>query len=188
MSELMQRFVTALLLLPVVIWCVFFAPDASAFAVFAGVIITAGAWEWTRMMGWSSAGVRALYVLLLADGCRSLQSAVSASDTASAVCRECGLLVAGAQMGGRLSRYYGAVGAYRGVGAGGVFAAVAGLVGPDQSACRLALVVDVPFFAGLGRGYRRVLHRRAWVNASWRLRSVPARPSRACWAGLVLAL
>jgi phosphatidate cytidylyltransferase len=66
MSELMQRFVTALLLLPVVIWCVFFAPDASAFAVFAGVIITAGAWEWTRMMGWSSAGVRALYVLLLA--------------------------------------------------------------------------------------------------------------------------
>jgi phosphatidate cytidylyltransferase len=66
MSELVQRVVTAVLLLPVVIWCVFFAPDTSAFASFAGAIILVGAWEWTRMMGWTSVWLRAFYVLVLA--------------------------------------------------------------------------------------------------------------------------
>lgn len=66
MSELMQRVITALLLLPVVIWCVFFAPDTTAFAAFAGAIIIVGAWEWTRMMGWQSVWQRVPYVLLLA--------------------------------------------------------------------------------------------------------------------------
>lgn len=66
MSELMQRVVTALLLVPVVVWCVFFAPDPSAFASFAGAIIIVGGWEWTRMMGWQSVWARAAYVLLLA--------------------------------------------------------------------------------------------------------------------------
>ena len=65
MSELMQRVITALLLLPIVIWCVFFAPDTTAFASFAGAIIIAGAWEWTRMMGWVSVWQRVPYVLLL---------------------------------------------------------------------------------------------------------------------------
>ena len=65
MSELMQRAITALLLLPVVIWSVFFAPDATAFASFAGAIIIVGAWEWTRMMGWQPVWQRVSYVLLL---------------------------------------------------------------------------------------------------------------------------
>lgn len=66
MSELMQRVITALLLVPVVIWCVFFAPDTSAFAAFAGAIIIVGGWEWTRMMGVQSVGARAAYVVALA--------------------------------------------------------------------------------------------------------------------------
>lgn len=65
MSELMQRVITALLLLPVVIWCVFFAPDTTAFASFAGAMIIVGAWEWTRMMGWRSLWMRVPYVAVL---------------------------------------------------------------------------------------------------------------------------
>ncbi|MDO8266307.1 MAG: phosphatidate cytidylyltransferase [Moraxellaceae bacterium] len=65
-SELRQRIITALLLLPVVVWCVFLAPDATAFASFAGAIVIVGAWEWTRLMGWMSVAPRVLYVVLLA--------------------------------------------------------------------------------------------------------------------------
>lgn len=65
MSELMQRVITALLLLPVVIWCVFFAPDPTAFASFAGAIVIVGAWEWTRMMGWHLLWLRVAYVAVL---------------------------------------------------------------------------------------------------------------------------
>lgn len=65
MSELMQRVITALLLLPVVIWCVFFAPDTTAFASFAGAIVLVGAWEWTRMMGWHLLWQRGIYVAAL---------------------------------------------------------------------------------------------------------------------------
>lgn len=65
MSELMQRVITALLLLPVVLWCVFFAPDTTAFAAFAGAMVIVGAWEWTRMMGWQAPWQRLLYVVSL---------------------------------------------------------------------------------------------------------------------------
>lgn len=59
--ELRLRIITALVLLPIVIWCVFFAPTLWAFRLFAGAIVVVGAWEWTAMMGWKAPALRALY-------------------------------------------------------------------------------------------------------------------------------
>jgi len=63
--ELKQRVITAVLLLPVVIWCVFFAPGTSTFAAFAAAIVMVAAWEWTAMLGWQQMALRAGYVLLV---------------------------------------------------------------------------------------------------------------------------
>lgn len=60
-KELAQRIITALTLLPVVIWCVFFAPDASAFRIFAGAIVVVAAWEWAALMGWQQPAIRIAY-------------------------------------------------------------------------------------------------------------------------------
>ncbi|MCD6060059.1 MAG: phosphatidate cytidylyltransferase [Moraxellaceae bacterium] len=59
--ELRQRVVTALVLIPVVIWCIFLAPDAWAFRAFAAFVVVVGAWEWTAMMGWKSSPLRLAY-------------------------------------------------------------------------------------------------------------------------------
>lgn len=64
--ELQQRVITALILLPIVVWCVFFAADTSSFAAFAGAIVVVGAWEWAAMMGWQGKVARGSYALLVA--------------------------------------------------------------------------------------------------------------------------
>lgn len=63
--ELKQRIITAVILVPVVIWCIFLAPDANAFRAFAAAVVTVGAWEWTAMMGWRGTAPRAAYALLV---------------------------------------------------------------------------------------------------------------------------
>lgn len=63
--ELRQRVITALILLPVVIWCVFLAPSTVAFAAFAGTLVLVGAWEWAALLGWRRQG-QGLYTLLVA--------------------------------------------------------------------------------------------------------------------------
>lgn len=60
-KELVQRVITALTLLPIVIWCLFFAPDAWAFRLFAGAIVVVAAWEWAALMGWQRAVWRGAY-------------------------------------------------------------------------------------------------------------------------------
>lgn len=60
---LRQRIITALVLLPIVVWCVFFAPSVWAFRIFAAAIVTVAAWEWTAMMGWKAMPLRAAYAL-----------------------------------------------------------------------------------------------------------------------------
>jgi phosphatidate cytidylyltransferase len=59
--ELRQRIITALVLLPIVIWCVFFAPSLWVFRIFAAAIVVVGAWEWTAMMGWKLPVLRGIY-------------------------------------------------------------------------------------------------------------------------------
>jgi len=58
---LKQRVITALVLLPIVVWCVFFAPSIWAFRIFAAAIVAVAAWEWTAMMGWKAPALRAVY-------------------------------------------------------------------------------------------------------------------------------
>lgn len=65
-AELKQRIITALILLPIVIWSVFFAPNSLAFALLAAVVVTIGAWEWARLMGWQNASARIAYAALVA--------------------------------------------------------------------------------------------------------------------------
>lgn len=65
---LRTRILTALVLLPLVIWTIFGASDWRAFAGFAALIVVAGAWEWTNLMGWRSSLARLAYVLLLVGG------------------------------------------------------------------------------------------------------------------------
>lgn len=61
---LKERVITALLLLPVVLWCVF-GGVATAFPLFAAAIILAAAWEWTAMMRIQSVLLRGVYVALI---------------------------------------------------------------------------------------------------------------------------
>lgn len=63
--ELKQRIITAVILVPVVLWCIFLAPDVNAFRAFAAAVVTVGAWEWTAMMGWRATAPRALYAALV---------------------------------------------------------------------------------------------------------------------------
>ncbi|MCB1644507.1 MAG: phosphatidate cytidylyltransferase [Pseudomonadales bacterium] len=51
---LKQRIITALVLAPVVIGCVFFLPPAQ-FSVFVLMVLTIGAWEWANLAGLESA-------------------------------------------------------------------------------------------------------------------------------------
>ena len=44
---LKERVLTALILVPIVIWCIFFANGHIPFMAFAGAIVLVGAWEWT---------------------------------------------------------------------------------------------------------------------------------------------
>lgn len=60
-KELVQRIATALTLLPIIVWCVFFAPGNWAFQVFAGAIVVVAAWEWTALMGWARPAGRFAY-------------------------------------------------------------------------------------------------------------------------------
>ena len=62
---LKQRIITALILIPVLIWALF-AWSQVAFAVFLGVFILVGAWEWTALCGLQRLPVRLLYLVLVA--------------------------------------------------------------------------------------------------------------------------
>lgn len=71
---LKQRIITALVLLPIVIWTIFLAPvGVPAFPVFAGAVVLVGGWEWARIMGWSSTPVRLAYAGLVALGLAAIQ-------------------------------------------------------------------------------------------------------------------
>ena len=68
---LKQRIITALALLPIALGG-FFLLDGLAFALFIGLVVTLGAWEWARLAGYNEqparvgyAGVVALLMLLL---------------------------------------------------------------------------------------------------------------------------
>ena len=65
---LKERVITALILLPIVLWCVFYAQGSIPFKAFAGALVLVGAWEWTALMRWQSVPVRSAYVVLVLAG------------------------------------------------------------------------------------------------------------------------
>ena len=62
---LKQRIITAAILLPVAI-IGFFLLQGLAFALFIGVVVTLGAWEWARLAGFASQAVRVGYAVVVA--------------------------------------------------------------------------------------------------------------------------
>lgn len=65
---LKERILTALFLIPIVIWCIFFASTTTPFMAFAGAIVVVGAWEWTALMRWTNTPARLAYALVVALG------------------------------------------------------------------------------------------------------------------------
>jgi phosphatidate cytidylyltransferase len=65
---LKERIITALFLIPIVIWCIFFASTTTPFMAFAGAIVVIGAWEWTALMRWTNVPARLVYALVVALG------------------------------------------------------------------------------------------------------------------------
>lgn len=91
---LKERVITALVLLAIVIPCLFWPGTSLPFAAFAGVLVTAGAWEWTRMMGWSQPVARAAFatlVLALVVACAGV--VLYGSNAASLTKMLCGISV-----------------------------------------------------------------------------------------------
>lgn len=62
---LKQRIITALVLLPIALGG-FFLLDGLAFALFIGAVVTLGAWEWARLAGFESQGLRVAYAAVVA--------------------------------------------------------------------------------------------------------------------------
>lgn len=62
---LKTRVITALILAPIAIGCILFLPPLG-FALFTGVIITLGAWEWANMAGLTTGVSRVVYAALTA--------------------------------------------------------------------------------------------------------------------------
>ena len=65
---LKERILTALVLLPIVLWCIFGDATGKQFAAFAGAIVLVGAWEWTALMSWSNKAARAAFVAAVGAG------------------------------------------------------------------------------------------------------------------------
>ncbi|AOE64168.1 phosphatidate cytidylyltransferase [Pseudomonas corrugata] len=62
---LKQRIITALILLPIALGG-FFLLDGAGFALFIGLVVTLGAWEWARLAGFAAQSARVIYAAVVA--------------------------------------------------------------------------------------------------------------------------
>lgn len=62
---LKQRIITALILLPIAL-CGFFLLEGLGFALFIGLVVTLGAWEWARLAGFAAQLSRVVYAAIVA--------------------------------------------------------------------------------------------------------------------------
>ena len=73
---LKQRLITALILIPLVVWGIYSLPEDYLAAIFA-VLVLLGGWEWSRLSEARSILVRVLYLILLAVLMLSLHADIS---------------------------------------------------------------------------------------------------------------
>lgn len=62
---LKQRIITALILLPIALGG-FFLLDGAGFALFIGLVVTLGAWEWARLAGFAAQSARVIFAAVVA--------------------------------------------------------------------------------------------------------------------------
>lgn len=62
---LKQRIITALILLPIALGG-FFLLEGASFALFIGLVVTLGAWEWARLAGFPAQSARVAYAVAVA--------------------------------------------------------------------------------------------------------------------------
>ncbi|KDD69108.1 phosphatidate cytidylyltransferase [Pseudomonas sp. BT76 TE3572] len=62
---LKQRIITALILLPIAL-CGFFLLEGTGFALFIGLVVTLGAWEWARLAGFTEQPIRVGFAAVVA--------------------------------------------------------------------------------------------------------------------------
>ncbi|KHK63891.1 MULTISPECIES: phosphatidate cytidylyltransferase [Pseudomonas] len=62
---LKQRIITALILLPIALGG-FFLLEGAGFALFIGLVVTLGAWEWARLAGFAAQSARVIYAAAVA--------------------------------------------------------------------------------------------------------------------------
>ncbi|MFJ3153710.1 phosphatidate cytidylyltransferase [Pseudomonas protegens] len=62
---LKQRIITALILLPIAL-CGFFLLEGSGFALFIGLVVSLGAWEWARLAGFEAQPARVAFAVVVA--------------------------------------------------------------------------------------------------------------------------
>ena len=62
---LKQRIITALILLPIAL-CGFFLLEGAGFALFIGLVVTLGAWEWARLAGFEAPVARVVFAVVVA--------------------------------------------------------------------------------------------------------------------------
>jgi phosphatidate cytidylyltransferase len=62
---LKQRIITALILLPIAL-CGFFLLEGSGFALFIGLVVSLGAWEWARLAGFTAQAFRVGFAAVVA--------------------------------------------------------------------------------------------------------------------------
>lgn len=70
--ELQKRIITALVLVPVLFYCIFYLPNFG-FRLAMGVVLVLGLWEWTRLIGISKIPAQALYILSGVAACFLIQ-------------------------------------------------------------------------------------------------------------------
>ena len=73
---LKQRLITALILIPLVVWGIYSLPEDYLAAIFA-VLVLLGGWEWSRLSEARSILVRVLYLILFAVLMLSLYADIS---------------------------------------------------------------------------------------------------------------